>query len=164
MKISDTAIRYIVCAIVAVLLIGLGYASFASKKQDEQFLADQATYNQSLQYLQEEDFGQAILLLQQVEINNSNNAIVKYYLGLAHANTGEWSKATMEFQTVLDLNPYKVKDGVFMIQFANILVDAKKLDQAKVVLEHCQTLPNPGQMPDYQEQINALLKRISVGS
>lgn len=161
MKITDTAIRYAVVGIVAILFLGLGYASFSGKEQDKQFFSEQVTYNQALQYIQEEQYDQALPILQQVEKKNPKSTVVKYYLGTTLANTGEWSSAVREYQNILDLNPYKVEDAMFMIQFANVLINADKLEEAKLVLERCQTLSNPDQMPDYQEQVNALLMQIS---
>lgn len=164
MNISDTTMRYIVASTIAVLLLGLGYASFSGKKQDEQFLTEQTTFTQAIQYVQEEQYDQALPLLQQVDNKHANSDVVKYYLGATLANLGDWSKASIEYQKILDLNPYKVEDSIFMIQYGNALLNAKKIDEAKVVLERCLTLQVPEQMPDYQEQVNALLMQISASS
>lgn len=161
MNITDTAMRYTVAVIVTALLIGLGYASFAGKKQDEQLVSEQGAFYQALQYIQDGKSNEALPLLQLVDKENSNSAVVKYYLGSTYASMGNWNSAVMEYQKTLDLNPYKVEDSIFMFQFASILISAEKLDAAKVVLERCQTLPAPEQMPDYQEQINALLMQTS---
>lgn len=161
MNITDTAMRYAVAVMVPALLIGFGYASFAGKKQDEQFVSEQVTFYQALQHLEDGKFNEAIPLLQSVDKENSRSAFVKNYLGSTYANMGNWSNAVIEYQNVLDLNPYKVKDSVFMLQFAHILISAEKLDEAKVVLERCKALPTPEQIPDYQEQVQALLKQTS---
>ena len=164
MKITDTTMRYIVAGMVVIMLVGLWYASFSGKKQDEQFATEQATYNQALQHLQQGQYDQALPLMKQVEKEQPESMPVKYYTGLTLANTGDWVGAAQEFQKALDLNPYKVEDSMFMLQFAEVLTNANKLDAAKVVLERCQTLPVPEQMPDYQDRVNAMLTQISASS
>lgn len=164
MNITDTTMRYVVAGMVFVLLVGLGIANFSGKKQDEQFATEQATYNQALQYLQKGQYAQALPLLKQVEREQSSSVPVKYYTGLSLANTGDWSGAVKEFQTALDLNPYKVEDSMFMLQFAEVLVNAKKMDEAKVVLKQCEKLPVPQQMPEYKKNIKTLLTQISASS
>lgn len=164
MNITDTTMRYVVASIVLVLLVGLIYTSSSGKKQDEKFATEQATYNQALQYVQEGQYDQALPLLQQVEKEQADSVPVKYYTGLTFANSGDWAGAVKVFKQVLDLNPYKVEDSMFMLQFAEILVYAEKKDEAKIVLERCKTLPVPAEMPEYQTHIQTLLTQISASS
>lgn len=164
MKITDTAIRYTVAVIITALLIGFGYASAAGKKQDEQLLTEQAAFYQAFRHIEDEQFDEALKKLQLVDKENSSSEIVKYYLGTVYTYLEDWNKASLEYQRVLDLNPYKVKDSLFMLQFANVLINAEKSEEARTVLEHCRTLPIPEQLPEYQEQVNALLMQISTGS
>jgi predicted Zn-dependent protease len=164
MKMTDTTVRYVVAGVVIALLVGLGYASFSGKKQDEQFTREQAMYNQTLQHEQKGQYDQALPLLKQIEKEQPNSVPVKYYTGLALANKGDWTGAAQEFQNSINLNPYKVEDSIFMLQYAEVLTYAKKLEEAKVVLEHCKKLSVPAQMPDYQDKVNAMLQKISVSS
>lgn len=164
MNITDTTMRFLVGGIVGILLVGLLYVSFSGKKQDEKFLDEQTTYNQALQHLKGGQYDQALPLLKEVKKEQPDSVTVNYYTGLALANTGDWMGSAKEFQTVINLNPYKVEDSVFMIQFAEILLNAKKKDEAKVVLKRCQTLPVPKQIPDYQMRVKNLLKQVAVSS
>ncbi|TQR18152.1 tetratricopeptide repeat protein [Psychrobacillus soli] len=164
MNITDTATRYIVVGIIAMLILGLGYTSFSGAKQDEQYEAEQEIYKHSLDLIEEEQFDQALLYLKQVEENYPESANVKYNLAITYANIGEWNNAAQEYKRVLDLNPYRVEDSLFMLQYGSVLLNANKNDEAKIVFERCQTLPIPEQMPNYQEQVNELLMQISTSS
>ncbi|MEK5146073.1 tetratricopeptide repeat protein [Psychrobacillus sp. FSL K6-4615] len=164
MKIADKTVRNVVVVLIVVLILGIFYASKSSEKQDEQFFKEQATFNQAIDYFQGGQYELAIPLLTKVGKEQPESEVVKYYLALALSNTGEWSSASQEYQEVLNVNPYKVKDSMFMIQFAEVLLNAEKFEEAKVVLERCQTLPIPDQMPDYQEFVNILLMQVSMKS
>jgi len=162
MNIKDTGIRYMVTILVLIVIIGLGYASLTGKTHDKKILKEQTRYTQALQFLQNQEYDQAVTLLKLVKEDYPNSATVKYYLGTSLANIREWNSAAQEYQQILDLNPYKVKEPIFMIQFAGILINAKKLDEAKIVLEKCLTLPIPEQIPNYLEQVNSLIDQIST--
>lgn len=151
-----------VILIVLIVIVGLGYASFAGESQDGKISKEQERYTQALQFIQNEEYIQAVSLLKLVDMDYPNSATVKYYLGTSLANLGEWNSAAQEYQQVLNLNPYKVEESIFMIQFANILVNAGKLDEAKIVLEKCLTLPIPEQIPNYLEQVNSLIDELST--
>jgi len=151
-----------VIIIILIVIVGLGYASFSGESQDEKNLKKQARYTQALEFIQNEEYDQAVTLLKLVDMDYPNSATVKYYFGTSLANIREWDSAAKEYQQVLELNPYKAEESIFMIQFANILVNAEKLDEAKIVLEKCLTLQIPEQMPNYLEQVNSLINHIST--
>ncbi|MEK5206054.1 tetratricopeptide repeat protein [Psychrobacillus sp. FSL H8-0510] len=160
MKIKDVTVRFMVAVLVALVLIGLGYASLTGNKQDNEMLTEQASFNQALKYIEDEHFNQALQLMKSVERDYSSSHVVKYYIGSTLANLGEWKSAAMVYQKVLDLNPYMVEDSTFMIQYANILINAEKLKEAKEVLVKCKSLPIPDQMPNYLNQVDTLLTNI----
>lgn len=164
MKITDKSVRYLVAGIITILIFGLSYSSFTGKKQDEKFLNGQITYNQALQYIEEEKYDQALPILKLVAKEYPSSSVVRYYLGSTFAIIGEWKSAAQEYQQILDLNPYMVEDPTFMIQFGNILINAEKLDEAKVVLERCKQLSVPDQIPDYLDQVKMLLMQIPKSS
>ena len=161
MEVKVKYMRYIVASIIVLLIIGLSYTSYLGKKQDEKFESNETTYNKALQYMEQGEFTKALPLLKRVEKEQYDSMIVKYNIGIALANTGNWDRAIQEFQNSLDLNPYKVEEPVFMMQFATLLINEGKYDEAKKVLERCKTLPAPEQIPDYKDRLNAMIKFIS---
>jgi predicted Zn-dependent protease len=160
----ETSVRNIVGFIVVFLIVGLGYASFLGKKQDEQFANEQMMYNLAMDHVKKGQYNFALPLLKQVEKKQMASFTMRYYTGLALEQTGYGKEAVLEFQNALDLNPYLVEDSIFMLEFAEALLNAKKNEEAKIVLKHCQTLPIPEQIPDYLDEVNGMLEQISTNS
>lgn len=158
MEVKESYVRYIVAGMIIVVMLGFGYAHIAGKKQDEQYLKTYNQFNQAVQLMAKNQFAEAKPLLEEVEEKQPNSALVKRYLGLVLANTGELKPAVVKMKTALDLNPYLVEDPIFMLQFAEILKFAGKKKEARLVLERCKTLQPPPGIPDYQQKVNALIK------
>ncbi|WP_336496403.1 tetratricopeptide repeat protein [Psychrobacillus sp. FJAT-51614] len=140
------------------------YIINSSKEQDRQFVIEQEKYNVAVQDIQGGEYDQALSLLEEVDQTNTKSVPVKYYIGVAHFYKEDFDKAAQEFSNLLDINPYMVKDSEFMLLFAHTLINANQFDEASIVLERCKNLQTPENMPDYQDQVNQLIKQITVSS
>jgi predicted Zn-dependent protease len=152
MEIKESHIRYIVIGMIMMIILGFGYAHIAGKKQDEQYLKSYNQFNRAVQLMTKNQFLEAKPLLKEIERKYPNSALVKHYLGLVLANTGELKPAITEMKTALDLNPYLAENPIFMLQFAEILKFAGEKKEARIVLERCKTLLSPANIPDYQQK------------
>jgi predicted Zn-dependent protease len=158
MEIKESYVRYIVIGMIIVIILGFGYTHIAGKKQDEQYLKSYNQFNQAVQLMTKNQFLEAKPLLKEIERKHPNSALVKHYLGLTLANTGELKPAIKEMKTALNLNPYLAESPIFMLQFAEILTFAGEKKEARLVLERCKTLPPPASIPNYQQKIDALIQ------
>jgi predicted Zn-dependent protease len=158
MEIKESHVRYIVIGMIIVIILGFWYAHIAGKKQDEQYLKSYNQFNQAVQLIAKSQFLEAKPLLKEIERKHPNSALVKYYLGVTLANTGELKPAIAKMKIALDLNPYLVENPIFMLQFAEILTFAGEKKEARLVLERCKTLPPPASVPDYQQKVDALIQ------
>ncbi|WP_169818537.1 tetratricopeptide repeat protein [Domibacillus iocasae] len=156
-NITDGTIRWVIAGFLFVILIGLIYTYTAAKSQDEVYLQNYSKYEKAVELFEAQQFDQALPLFEELEKEQPRSAVIKNYLGIAYVNTGNVDAAITKYQNVLDLNPYKVEDAQFMIQFGEILLFADQKDDAKKVLEKCLTLVPPAEMPDYHEKVNQLL-------
>ena len=69
--------------------------------------------------------------------------------------------AAVHMQKTLDINPHKVEDAMFMLQFGEILFFAQRYDNAKTVLTRCQESGwVPAEYPEYQQRVQELLTAI----
>ncbi|OMP66624.1 tetratricopeptide repeat protein [Domibacillus epiphyticus] len=164
MKLTDTAMRYIVAVLILTVVIGFIYVNIAGKKEEEKYVQEFNTYQNAISLMQQGDFKQAVPLLKQVEAEQQDSVPIKQYLGMALVNTGEVEEAVTKYQEVVDLNPYKIEDAEFMLQFGEVLSITGKHKEAKIVLEQCQKLAAPSGIPDYQEKVNLLLAEVSKSS
>lgn len=158
MKLTDTSVRYIVAAVVLFILVGFSYANISGNNQDEEFETANVLYQQAIAQLQEGNYEQSLELLKQVETVNPDSAKVKQYLGLSLASTGDYATAAEKYEKTIELNPHMIEDSLFMIQYANILILTEQKEAALVVLEQCESLRVPEEMPDYKEQVAKLIK------
>lgn len=156
MKDKELVRRYITVGIIVFIGIGLGVANWMGKKQDSLYQLDSQQYNLMLSEIQNEHYSDALGLGVGLEKKHSNSDNIHYLTGIAATNTGDYEKGVQQFQRVLDINPYKVEEAIFMLQYAEILLYAEKSAEAAVVLERCSTLPAPVSYPDYHEKVTAL--------
>ncbi|WP_231584141.1 tetratricopeptide repeat protein [Domibacillus indicus] len=164
MKLTDSSIRYIVAGIFLCLAIALIYTHFSGEKQDEKVTEIYYTYQQAFELLQQGQYAQALPLLEQVKAEEPDSVPVTHYLGMSYVNTNELSKASRAYKQVVELNPYKIEDALFMIQFADVLTLNGEKEEALTVLAQCKNLPVPASMPDYQEQVAAKMKELKNNS
>jgi predicted Zn-dependent protease len=158
MEVKESHVRYIVIGMIIVIMLGFGYTHVAGKKQDEQYLKSYNQFNQAVQLITKNQFLEAKPLLIEIEKKYPNSALVKHYLGLALANTGELKPAITKMKAALDLNPYLAENPIFMLQFAEILMFAGEKKEARFVLERCKTLSPPANIPDYKQKVDALIQ------
>lgn len=61
----------------------------------------------------------------------------------------------------MDINPHKVEDPMFMLQFGEVLLFAERFGDSKIVLEKCREWGwIPESYPTYQERVTELLTQI----
>ncbi|MER2108112.1 MAG: hypothetical protein ABS949_14345 [Solibacillus sp.] len=163
MKLTESNRKYILAGIVAFVLVGLFVANFMATKQDEAFMQEDMLYQQAIQMLNEGNFIDAYAMLQKVLETQPNSEDANYAMALVAANSGEFGRAAIAGQKTLDLNPYKVEDPIFMLQFGEILVSNERFDDAKTVLLECQKQGwEPEEYPDYQQRVTSLLAQIET--
>lgn len=163
MQFNETTRRYILLGVVLVIVIGIISAKLMTKKQDELFLMQDTLYQQASQAYNEQNFEQANQLIAELLIIQPKSEIANYLGGLSAANIGNYEKATILLQKTLDINPHKVEDPMFMLQFAEILFSAEKYSEAKVVLLRCQAWAwMPEEFPTFQNRVSELLRQIET--
>lgn len=161
MHISESKRKYILLGIVAFIVIGLITAKVLASKQDEEFLKDDMLYQQASQLLQEGNTADALIVVNELLASQPKSETVNYLAGMITAQTEDYKQAAILFQKTLDINPHKVEDAMFMLQFGEILVLAERYDDAKIVLERCRTSGwAPEEFPTYQERVTELLTQI----
>ncbi len=163
MTFTEPIRKYILSCIVVLIVFGLIVASILAKKQDEEFIKNESLYNNAVQLQSNGDLEGAESALSQVLEKQPNSEIANYLVALIIAQKGDLKQAAMHMQKVLEINPHKVEDPRFMIQLGEIFIGAKKYEEAKIVLLHCQqshwTLED---IPNYQEHVSSLLEQIEI--
>lgn len=150
--------------IIFVLAVGLFVASFMGKKQDNAFQTDQQVYQLAIQQLQEGNYDVALSEMETLQEHESDSESVHYITALAAVNAGGTEKALVHMQRVLDINPHKVEDSMFMLQYAEMLIGIEALDHAKIVLERCEALAIPENYPEYQEKVAEFQEYVAAQS
>ncbi|MBD7984593.1 hypothetical protein H9649_08380 [Sporosarcina sp. Sa2YVA2] len=156
MNFSELRRLYILILIIVVLIMGLLVAFFIGKKQDKAFKNEDALYGAMVQHIEEKKFEDALILAEGIKEQQKKSEILNYATALIYGNTGDFDQAARNMQRALDLNPHKVEDSIFMLQFAEMLLFAERNEDAAVVLEKCATLPIPESYPQYMERIEQL--------
>ena len=161
MEFKESTRKYILIGLVLVIVIGLVSAKVLGKKQDEDFAMDDALYQQVSQLYSEGAYEEAAQYSAELLKRQPDSEVVNYLGGLIAANTGETEQAAILLQKTLDINPHKVEDAMFMLQFGEVLVSAERLADAKIVLEKCREMAwAPAEYPTYQERVTQLLTEI----
>lgn len=162
MKVSDSARKYIVIGLALFVMIGIVTATIMGNRQDIIFQNNNMTYSLMVQQLQEGQYSETLVQADNLIDNQKSSEVVNYLIAIAAINNGETDKATMHMQKVLDLNPYKVEDSMFMLQYAEMLVQAEKKNEAAQVLKRCEVLRVPENYPDYKERILQLQQQLGI--
>lgn len=162
MNVSDSIRKNIVVGFVLLVIVGLIVATIMGKKQDEAFQLDDLYYNEVVKLLGEEKFAEALEVSGHLEKSQKSSELVNYVIAIAAANSEEVDKSIQHMQRTLDINPHRVENSTFMIQYAEILVFAEKKEEALEVLNRCATLPIPENYPDYQNRVAELQQQIAT--
>lgn len=160
MRFNDSFRIYLVIGFALIVLIGLITANIMGKSQDSVFAQNEMSYEEMLIAVEEGDFETALEKSTSLEKIQDNSEMYHYTAGLIAANAGEIQKGVGHFQRTLDINPHKVEDPMFMLQFAEVLFNGNLMDEAQEVLERCTSLPTPEIYPQYQERVAQLLMQI----
>jgi len=161
MRITEPIRKYILVGIVSLVVAGLIVANILASKQDKEFASNEELYNQTFELQSNGDIEGALKAIQEVLKKTPNSEVANYMAGIVAAQKGDMKKASIYMQKTLDINPYKVEDPMFMIQMGEIFVGAEKYEEAKIVLLRCQESAwAPEELPDYQNQVSALLAQV----
>lgn len=161
MRLTEKNRRYILVGMVAFIIIGIFTAKVLGSKQDEQFMYEDMLYAQASQMYSEGNYIDAMALSNELLELKPNSESANYLGALIAANTGEYKQSAILLQKTLDLNPHKVDDAIFMMQFGELLFMAGRYGDAKVVLEKCRDMGwAPEELPTYQERVTELLTQI----
>lgn len=161
MNLSESNRKSILLTVVGVIIIGIIVAKWMGNKQDEQFVYEEQLYNTVAQYVNEENAQEASTYLQELLKTQSDDEEVNYLAAIVYAKMEDTEAAAVHMQKTLDINPHKVEDAMFMLQFGEILFFAQRYDDAKTVLTRCQESGwVPGEYPEYQQRVQELLTAI----
>lgn len=160
-NLSEVNRKYILLAFVGVIIFGIIGAKWIGSKQDEQFAYEDQLYNAALQYVNEGNAQEAATYVQELLKIQPDAEAVNYLAAIVYANTEDMAAAAVHMQKTLDINPYKVEDATFMLQFGEILFLSERYDDAKTVLTRCQEWGwAPEEYPEYQQRVQELLTAI----
>lgn len=161
MQLRESTRRYILLGMVTFIILGVIVAKAMAKSQDEQFATEDLLYQQASQLASEGNFEEASSYINELLKRQPDSEAVNYLGGLIFANKGDMKKSSVLFQKTLDINPHKVDDPMFMLQFGEALFNVKRYEDAKIVLVHCQESSwSPEDYPNYQTRVENLLKSI----
>lgn len=153
--------KYILIGISILIVMGLFIAYFMGKKQDKSFQEADALYSALVQHIQEEKYEEALILTEGLKEQQIKSEVLNYITAIVNANTGDFNQATKHMERTLYLNPHKVEDSMFMLQFVEMLLFAERMEDAAIVLEKCTTLPIPESYPQYMERIEQLQEQLN---
>lgn len=161
MQFTETTRKYILIGFVAFIIVGFITAKVLASKQDEEFVVDDKLYQQASELYNEGKYPAAGELINELLLRQPNSEIVNYLGGLNSANNGDYKQSVVLLQKTLDINPHKVEDPMFMLQFGEALFFAERYDDSKIVLEKCREWGwVPESYPTYQERVMELLTQI----
>ena len=162
MNVSDSSRKFIVIGFSLFVILGMITASVMGKKQDKAFQINDAEYSKVVQLVQEKKYAEVLQASEMLKSHQNSSEQVNYLIAFAAANTGEAETSLRHMERTLDLNPYRVEDSLFMLQYADILIMAGKKEEAMLVLDRCATLPDPENYPNYQEQVVQLQQQLTA--
>lgn len=161
MQFTESTRKYILIGFVAFIIVGFITAKVLASKQDEEFVVDDTLYQQASELYNEGKYPAAGELINELLLRQPNSEIVNYLGGLNSANNGDYKQSVVLLQKTLDINPHKVEDPMFMLQFSEALFFAERYNDSKIVLEKCREWGwVPESYPTYQERVMELLTQI----
>lgn len=163
MNLKESTRKYILLGAVLFIIVGLVSAKVLAKGQDTQFTTEDVLYQQVAQLYSEGNYSDASNFMNELLLAQPKSEAVNYLGGLVAVNTGEYEQAAILFQKTMDINPHKVEDEMFMLQFGEVLVLAERNEDAKTVLVRCQESAwAPESYPEYQNRVAELLAQIEI--
>ena len=161
MQNNESKRKYILLGIVAFIIIGFITAKVLASKQDDKFLEDDMLYQQASHLYSDGNYPAAGELINDLLLRQPNSEAVNYLGGLIKANLGDFKQSAILLGKTLDINPHKVEEAMYMLQFAEVLFFAERYEDSKVVLEKCREWGwAPEGYPTYQEHVTELLTQI----
>lgn len=161
MRLTEKNRRYILVGMVAFIVIGIFTAKILGSKQDEQFMYEDMLYAQANQMYQEGNYIEALSYSNELLELQPKSEAANYLGALIVASAGEYKQAAILLQKTMDINPHRVDDAIFMLQFGELLFMAERYDDSKIVLEKCLEMGwAPEEFPTYQERVTELLTQI----
>ena len=161
---SESVRRYILIGMVLLIFAGIITSKVLAKKQDEEYSFNDQLYQQVLQLYSDGSYEEAKVYSSELLERVPNSEIANYLGGLIAAGNNDVFQAAILLQKTLDINPHKVEDPIFMLQFGEVLVSAERKEDARVVLEKCRDMGwIPENYPEYQQRVNELLTQITAG-
>lgn len=161
MTFKESTRKYILLSTVILIVIGLVSAKVLAKKQNNEFVANEMLYEQAVQLYSTGNNDEASTLIEELLKKQPQSEIVNYLGGMIAAGNEDYGQAAVLLQKTLDINPHKVEDAMFMLQFAEVLVHVERNDDAVVILERCREAGwAPEELPTYQDRVTQLLTDI----
>lgn len=161
MQFQESTRKYILVGFVAFIFIGVIAANVMAKSQDDEFLMEDMLYQQAVQFYTDGNYDEASEMVNELLKKQPNSEVVNHLGGAIAATKLDYVQAAIFYQKTLDINPHKVEDPMFMIQFGEVLASAERPEDAKVVLEKCREQGwAPEDYPDYQTRVTELLTQI----
>lgn len=153
--------KLVLVSILVLLIVGLITAKLLGKQQDKVYKENNDKYNQLISTYSSGEYQNATLIGNQLLTKVPDSEFVNYLTGISALNNQDYYSATILLQKSLDLNPHKVEDPIFMINFAEALYYVDRLADAEIVLLRCQERGwLPENYPEYQTRVNELLQTI----
>lgn len=163
MVFNEAVRKYILIGFVVLIAGGLITAKIMAKKQDEQFAYEDALYQQATQLYGEEKYEEALAYVDELLKTQADSEATNYLGALTAMVNEQYPRAATLMQKTLDINPHKVEDAMFMLQFAEMLYFAERYEDAEVVLVKCRDMAwAPEEFPEYQNYVNELLTNIEM--
>lgn len=161
MQLTESTRKYILLGIVAFIVIGFMTAKVLASKQNEEFLMDDILYQQASQLYMEGDYPAAGEVIRELLLRQPTSEAVNYLGGVITANIGDYKQSAILLQKTLEINPHKVEDAMFMLQFGEVLFYAERYEDSKLVLVRGRELGWP-QHADlkHKERYTELLTQI----
>lgn len=129
--------NWIVLCLLVVTVTILLVTYFIGKSENEKFAQDQMNFHLALQAIEMEDnLEQAYQLLIDLEEDYQDNHYVNWQLGWTVGRMGDYKEGIKYFLKAQDQNPVLTRDPIFLIQFAWVMLQDERYDEAKVYLEH----------------------------
>lgn len=161
MNLNESTRKYILFGIVLLIVIGIFSAKLLANKQDTDFAKDDVLYQQATNLASQGNYVEAATFSSELLLRQPNSEAVNYISGMITANTEDFKQAAIFLQKTIDINPHKIEDAMFMIQFGEVLYFAERYDDAKIILEKCREWGwVPEDYPTYQERVTELLAQI----
>ena len=161
MQFSEAVRKYILVGLILLIVAGILTSKVLAKKQDEEFLINDQLYQQVVQLYSNGNYEEAKVYSSELIERAPKSEIANYIGGLIAAANNDVKQAVILLQKTLDINPHKVEDPIFMLQFGEVLVSAERKEDARIVLERCRDMGwAPEEYPEYQQRVNEILTQI----